>query len=130
MENIYRKIVEGAPEAILFVDHQGIIRLWNHGAEKMFGYLEHEAVGQNLDLIIPERYLKRHRDGYFNVMQTGETHYGDELLAVPTTRKDGTRISLEFSISLLRNNKGRVIGATAIIRDVTARWEKERLRHK
>jgi PAS domain S-box-containing protein len=79
-----------------------------------------------LDLIIPERQRPRHWEGYRKVMATGETRYGRELLAGPAQRKDGTRISLEFSIALLRDDRGEVLGAAAILRDVTARWEREK----
>jgi PAS domain S-box-containing protein len=91
----------------------------------MFGHPAGEAVGQTLDLIIPERYRARHWEGYRTVMATGVTRYGRELLAVPAIRKDGRRISLEFSIALLRDDTGALAGAAAIIRDVTARWERE-----
>jgi len=111
---------------MIFADREGVIRLWNHGAEVMFGYSAEDAIGQSLDLIIPERHRVRHWDGYRKVMVTGTTRYGKELLAVPAIRKDGRRISLEFSIALLRDETGALGGAAAIIRDVTARWERER----
>jgi len=120
------RILQEAPEAVIFADRGGVIRLWNRGAETMFGYSSDEAVGQTLDLIIPERFRPRHWDGYHAVMATGITRYGRELLAVPAIRKDGQRISLEFSITVLRDETGEVLGAAAIIRDVTARWERER----
>lgn len=125
-EWLYQQIVEGAPEAIIFADHDGLIRLWNAGAEAMFGYQAEEVMGQTLDLIIPERLRGRHWEGYHKVMATGVTRYGKELLAVPALRKDGTRISLEFSIILLRNETDEPIGTAALIRDVTARWQQER----
>ena len=103
-EWLCQQIVEGTQEAIIFADHDGIIRLWNGGAEAMFGYQAEEAIGQNLDLIIPERLRGRHWEGYRKVMATGVTRYGRELLAVPALRKDGARISLEFTIVMLRND--------------------------
>ncbi len=121
-----RRIVEEAPDAIIFADRDGIIRLWNSGAEAMFGYEAEEAVGQSLNLIIPERQRQRHWDGYCQVMVTGVTRYGRELLAVPALRKDGARISLEFSIALVRNEAGAILGAATILRDVTARWQQEK----
>jgi PAS domain S-box-containing protein len=92
----------------------------------MFGYSTDEALGQSLDLIIPERFRARHWDGYRQVMATGVTSYGQRLLAVPAMRKDGQRISIEFSIALLKDERGEVTGAAAIVRDVTARWQAER----
>jgi PAS domain S-box-containing protein len=123
---LVRRIVEEMPEAVIFADRQGAIRLWNRGAESMFGYSTDEALGQSLDLIIPERFRARHWDGYRQVMATGVTSYGDRLLAVPAMRKDGQRISIEFSIALLKDERGEVTGAAAIVRDVTARWQAER----
>jgi PAS domain S-box-containing protein len=125
-EWLCQQIVEGTQEAIIFADREGMIRLWNAGAEAMFGYQAQEAVGQTLDLIIPERLRARHWEGYRKVMATGVTRYGQELLAVPAVRKDGTRISLEFTIVLLRNDTGELIGTAALIRDVTRRWQEEK----
>ena len=125
-ERLCRQIVEGTQEAIIFADRDGIIRLWNSGAEAMFGYQAEEAVGQTLDLIIPERLRGRHWEGYRKVMETGVTRYGREVLAVPALRKDGARISLEFTIVMLRNDRGELIGTAALLRDVTTRWQEER----
>jgi PAS domain S-box-containing protein len=121
-----QQIVEGIPDALIFADKNGIIRLWNSGAEVTFGFTATEAVGQKLDLIIPERLRERHWDGYYKVMATGVTQYGRTLLAVPAMRKDGSRISIEFSILLLRNSQGEALGSAAMLRDVTAHWRRER----
>jgi PAS domain S-box-containing protein len=121
-----RQIVEETQDAIIFADRDGIIRLWNSGAEVMFGYTAEEVLGQSLDLIIPDKLRGRHWDGYREVMATGVTRYGRELLAVPGIRKDGTRISLEFSIALVRGATGDLQGAVAVLRDVTARWQQEK----
>jgi PAS domain S-box-containing protein len=126
---LFRRIVEEMPEAVIFADRQGAVRLWNRGAETMFGYSAAEATGQSLDLIIPERFRARHWDGYRHVMATGVTSYGQRLLAVPAMRKDGQRISIEFSIALLKDERGGVTGALAVVRDVTARWQAERERN-
>jgi len=122
----YRRIVEEMPEAVIFADRQGLVRLWNRAAETMFGYSADEALGQSLDLIVPERFRARHWEGYRHVMATGVTSYGQQLLAVPAIRKDGQRISIEFSIALLKDERGEVTGAAAVVRDVTARWQAER----
>lgn len=128
-DRLFRRIVEEMPEAVIFADRQGVVRLWNRGAETIFGYSAAEATGQSLDLIIPERFRARHWDGYRHVMATGVTSYGQRLLAVPAMRKDGQRISIEFSIALLKDGRGDVTGALAVVRDVTARWQAERERN-
>ncbi|MBI3966983.1 MAG: PAS domain S-box protein [Chloroflexi bacterium] len=114
-------IVAGAPDAIIAAGPDGAITLWNEGATTMFGYSAAETIGHSLDLIIPERQRQRHWDGYHRVMQTGQTRYGTELLAVPAMRKDGSRISVEFTIVLLKDAAGRPAGVAAVVRDVTAR---------
>ncbi len=125
-EAIYRQIIEKSHDAILFADRNGIIDLWNSGAEAIFGHTEEEARGKSLDLIIPEKLRQRHWEGFHTVMKTGETRYGDELLKVPAIRKDGTRISVEFTIMLIRDAKDAIMGIAAIIRDVTERWMQEK----
>jgi PAS domain S-box-containing protein len=125
-EELCRQIVQECHDAIIYSDRQGIIRLWNSGAEQMFGFSAGEAVGQSLDIFIPENQRARHWEGYFKVMQTGVTRYLTELLAAPALRKDGTRLSSEFSMTIIRNAAGEVAGTAAVIRDVSARWQKER----
>jgi PAS domain S-box-containing protein len=125
-ERLCSEIVDNAPEAVIYADREGIIRLWNAGAVAMFGYSAEEALGKSLDIIIPENLRARHWEGYNRTMATGESKYGKDLLAVPGIRKDGTRISLEFSILLLRDEGGKLMGPAAIFRDVTARWKKDK----
>jgi PAS domain S-box-containing protein len=123
---IYRQIVDFSQDGMLFADREGIIRLWNKGAESIFGYSAREALGQSLDLIVPEKLRERHWEGYHRVMNTGETRYGNELLKVPALRKNGNRLSIEFSILLLRDPQNEIIGSAAMMRDVTERWKKEK----
>ena len=126
-ERIYRQIVEGSPEAIILGDAKGIIRLWNAGAEALFGFTAEEAVGRPMDLIIPERLRARHWDGYHKVMATGTSRYGrGDLLAVPAITKDGRTISIEFTIQMLKGPAGEIVGPVATIRDVTKRFQREK----
>jgi PAS domain S-box-containing protein len=122
-----RYIVDQTQDAIIFADREGIIRLWNVGAETIFGYSAAEALGQSLDLLIPERLRARHWAGYRRVIATGRTHYDRQLLAVPALRKDGTQISLEFTVVLVHEPLGEVYGIAAILRDVTARWQRDKV---
>jgi len=123
---LYQRIVEDSPIAILFADREGKIRFWNSSAEAMFGYGAEEALGQSLDLIVPDRQRARHWEGWARVMASGVTKYGRDALAVPALRKDGSRISIEFNIVLLRAPAGELLGAAAMVQDVTARWQKQK----
>jgi PAS domain S-box-containing protein len=119
-------ILDAAADSIVACDHDGIIRFWNPGAERLFGYSSAEAVGRPLDLIIPERLRQRHWVGYRRVMVTGETRYGTgDVLSVPAARKDGTTISVEFTIYPLRSG-ARLAGMAALLRDVTPRFNEMR----
>lgn len=125
-KELYRQLVQGCNDAIIFSDREGLIRLWNKGAEEMLGFSEQEALGQSLDIFIPENQRARHWEGYYRVMETGTTRYAKELLAAPALRKDGSRISTEFSMTIIRDSEGKVAGTVAVMRDVTARWQKEK----
>ena len=121
------RFVRDAPDAIIYADAQGLIQFWNRSAERIFGFPEAEALGKTLDIIIPESLRGRHWQGYRATMQSGNTRYGvGETLAVPAMRKDGQRISIEFTILPFRDDAGRMQGIAAILRDVTVRFEETR----
>ncbi len=126
MDKLIMQLANDAPDAILIADREGVIRFWNSGAELMFGHAAAEAVGQSLDLIIPDNLRGRHWEGYWRVMASGETKYKTGLLSSPGIRKDGARISLEFSMVLLRDSSGGMLGCASIMRDVTEKWKKEK----
>ena len=127
MRMVADAIVAAAAEAIVATDREGMIRVWNAGAERIFGHPAEEALGQSLDLIIPERLRARHWEGFRQVMETGQSHYGEgDLLAVPGIRKGGQWISLEFTVVPLQDEQGRIAGVAAVMRDVTKRFEEVR----
>jgi PAS domain S-box-containing protein len=121
----FEAFVQAAGDAIVAAGTDGSILLWNPAAERIFGYTEQEALGQSLDLIIPERLRNRHWEGYRKVMQTGKTRYGTEVLRVPAVHKDGHRLSIAFTVALLYSPNHVVQAIVAIIRDETSRWEEE-----
>ena len=125
-QSLCESIVGQTSIAIIFGDREGVVRLWNAGAEAMFGWSAAEVLGKPMDMIIPEKHRARHWEGYFHVMETGLTKYGHSVLAVPALTKDGRRISIEFNVALLKDTDGRVLGAAASIQDVTARWERDK----
>lgn len=119
-------LLDSASDAIVATDREGIITFWNPGAERMFGFSAAEAEGQSLDLIIPENLRARHWSGFRHTMTTGESRYGHgDLLSVPALTRDGRRISVEFTIVMLRDG-AHVTGTVAVMRDVTKRFEEVR----
>lgn len=124
LEHFADRLVAGMSDAIVYADGEGMIRVWSRGATRIFGFTEAEALGHSLDIIIPERLRTRHWQGYKTTMHTGKSRYGDgQILSVPAMRKDGARISVEFTIVPFTDNAGRMIGIAAIMRDATARFE-------
>lgn len=120
-------LLASASDAIVATDRDGLITFWNPGAERIFGFSPAEAEGQSLDLIIPENLRARHWTGFRHTMETGTSRYGHgDLLSVPALAKGGRRISVEFTIALLRNERGETSGTVAVMRDVTARFEEVR----
>ena len=132
LQSLGLAVLESAAEAIVYSDREGIIRFWNAGAERIFGFTGEEALGRSLDIIIPEKQRDRHWSGYHEVMRTGQSRYGSgDMLSVPALHKDGRRISVEFTIVPLKDGAGAMLGMAAILRDVTARFgELKALRRK
>jgi len=121
------RLVDACPDAIIYADREGKIRLWNGSATRIFGFTAAEALGQSLDLIVPEGLRARHWQGYDRVMAGGDSRYGQgDLLAVPAIRRDGKRISIEFTILPICDAAGALLGIAAFLRDATARFEEMR----
>ena len=117
--------VHAAGDAIIAAGADGRINFWNPAAMRIFGFSETEALGQSLDLIIPQRFRARHWEGYRQVMETGKSKYTADVLRVPATAKDGRALSIAFTVTLLEGAQGERMIA-AIVRDETARWNEER----
>lgn len=117
---VYRTILEESPEGVIWADRGGTIRFWNRGAEELFGFTAAETVGQRMDMIIPENLRARHWEGYDRVMVEGQpSRYGRrEMLKVPALRKDGTRVSVEFTILPVEHPEYGPI-AVAVLRDAS-----------
>ena len=78
-----RTLVREAPDAVIFADRDGVIRFWNAGAERIFGFKESEATGRSLDIIIPEDLRARHWSGFHETMRTGMTRSGEPSRRTP-----------------------------------------------
>jgi len=120
---LYRAIGEATSDAIVFADRDGVIRLWNRGAELLFGFPAAEALGQSLDLIIPERLRRAHWEAFDRSLQTGQTKYKDRVLTTRSMRKDGSKLYVDLAFGLVRDESGNPVGAFATGRDCTARYQ-------
>jgi len=116
------KIVEACSEAVIFADREGLVRLWNRGAELIFGYAPAEILGQSLDIIIPERLRRAHWDAFNRSVETGHTKHTDRVLTTRSMHKNGSKLYVDLSFGLVKDDNGVVLGAFAIGRDCTARY--------
>jgi PAS domain S-box-containing protein len=123
-------LVHAVGDAVVVSDVSGKIVVWNAAAERIFGYTEAEAIGQLLDIITPEKFRKRHWDGYHQTMATGVTKYGTTLLRVPAINKAGQSLSIAFGVAMLLGPDGKPAAIASIIRDETARFAEERALRK
>ena len=119
------RLLADLADGVVIADTAGVITYWNGSAERIFGWTADEAIGQTLDLLVPERQRGAHWSGYQRVMRTGQTKYGHDLLRVPSCHRDGQRRSITFTVTLVRNTDNKIQGIAAVIRDETQRWADE-----
>ena len=122
----FESIVEQAPDPLIFADLEGKIGIWNAAAAQLFGHSKDEALGQSLDLIIPERFREQHWTGFDRALAEGDTKYRGQILTTRSAHKDGTTMYLELAFAILKSPEGNVLGALAQARDATERFERER----
>lgn len=128
---ICRDILECMSEAVIFADPKGVIRLWNPGAEAVFGYGAAEAIGRSLDLIIPEQLRKAHWEGFNRALGQGATVHGRESIITRSLHKGGRQLYVDMSFAVVKNEAGETVGAMAVARDATQRHlEQKRLRQQ
>jgi PAS domain S-box-containing protein len=125
--DIHRAIVEQAHEGIIFIDCDNLVRLWNGGAEKLFGYSAGEVLGRSIDVIIPERFRQGHADGFQRAVSAGQTRLGGRVMTTRATHKSGDKIYVDLSFGLIKDGDV-VLGAFAVARDCTARFLQEAAR--
>ena len=122
----FEHFVDALGDAVVVADASGAITVWNPAAERLFGFTQAEALGNSLDLIIPERLRERHWAGYERTMTSGETRYAHDVLRVPAVHKDGRALSIAFTVGLLNGPQGTVTGIVAVIRDETQSFTEKR----
>jgi PAS domain S-box-containing protein len=121
-----QQLVDQAPDAVVFADRDGVIRVWNTAAERLFGHPATEAVGRNLDLIVPERFRQAHWTGFDRALAAGVTQYVGQSLTTKAVRADGTDLYVELSFAIVLDDDGAAVGALAHARDITERYLRER----
>jgi len=126
--SLHRAIIEQAQDAVIFADREGVIRLWNRGAEIIFGFAAQEAIGRSLDMIVPEKLRRAHNEGYRHAMESGQVRHDGRVLTTRSQHKYGSRLYVDLSFGLVKDDAGHVIGAFAIGRDATARYLEEQAR--
>lgn len=119
-------LVDQAPDGLIFAGRDGVIEMWNPAAERIFGFPAGSAIGQNLDIIIPESLREAHWTGYDRALAAGDTKYRGQSLPTKALRADGSTIYVELSFSIVHGSDGGVLGAMAQARDITARFERDR----
>ncbi len=124
--NLSKALIEQLADAVIFADCGGEIQLWNAGAEAVFGYSEAEVLGRRLDVIIPERLRPGHWAGFDAAIETGTMKHGRDAMTTRSMHKDGSDLYLDLSFALVKNETGRVLGAVAVARDITTRFQTER----
>jgi PAS domain S-box-containing protein len=112
---LFRALVEQSPDALIFADTEGNVRVWNARAAAMFGYSAVEAIGQNLDFIIPEHLRARHWEGYERALAAGRTRPDARPMLTRATHKDGSKLYAEFAFGIVTDGQ-RVLGAIATAR--------------
>ena len=123
---LYRALIEDLADAMIFTDRDGLIRVWNSGAEAVFGHRADEIIGTSLDVLIPDRLRSAHWAGFDTAMETGQLKHVRQSMTTRSVHKDGSDLYIDMSFALVRDDTGLVLGAVAVARDVTDRFKAER----
>jgi two-component system sensor kinase FixL len=123
-EALLRSILETVPDAMVVIDHHGVIQSFSRAAERLFGYRPDEVCGENVRLLMPSPYREAH-DGYLaRYMATGERRIIGIGRVVVGLRKDGSTFPMELSVGEVRHAGHRLF--TGFVRDLTERQQTER----
>jgi PAS domain S-box-containing protein len=117
--DVYRLLVDQAPDAIIFADRQGVIQVWNNAAAELLGYRPDEAIGRGLDIIIPEHLRRAHWESFGKAMASGQTKHGRRALKTRAVPKAGHKLYVSLAFSVVKDREGAVIGAMATAREFT-----------
>jgi PAS domain S-box-containing protein len=115
--DLFRLVVEQAPDGIIFADREGVVQIWNKAAAALFGYLPEEAVGRTLDIIIPQHLRQAHWAGFGKAVASGHTQHGSRALKTRATHKAGYKLYVSLAFSVVKDGEGAVLGAMATARE-------------
>ena len=128
--DLYQRLISQMPEAVIFADCDGLIRVWNRGAEVVFGFPAVEVMGKSLDIIIPDELRKRHWDGYHRAVSERRTRLGGRALPTKAVRKDGQKIYVELSFAIVLGETGTTVGSLAVGRDITEKFLQDKAQRR
>lgn len=121
-----QRLLDQAADALIYADVSGTIRYWNPAAARIFGHAPERAMGESLDLIIPEQFHDAHWAGYERATASGVTKYAGQALTTRALRADGSSLYVELSFAVIHGAEGTVTGVLAHARDITERFGQER----
>jgi len=111
-------LIATAQDAIISIDEEGIVNIWNLAAEKIFGYSENEIMGKSITAIIPEKYKKKHDEGLKHFLETGQPRIIGKSIEITGKTKEGNEIPIELALSF-QKTENKKYSFTGIIRDRT-----------
>lgn len=124
--DLFRALIEQLADAVIFADREGRIRVWNSGAEAVFGYAANEVLGRRLDVLIPLRLRCAHWKAFDQAIATGQQKYGRESMTTRSVHKDGSDLYIDLSFALVTDGTGEVLGAVAMTREITSRFRADK----
>lgn len=119
-------LVERTPDALIYAGPDGLVAAWNPACEHIFGFTAEEAMGQSLDIIIPDRFREPHWKGFDAALQTGKTKSDGTPTMTQAIHKSGELIYIEVGFRLVFGSDGKPVGALASAREATARFNHDR----
>ena len=121
------RIVDQVADAVIYANRAGVITRWNRASAALFGFSAQDALGQNLDLIIPEHLRAAHWRGFEAALATGTMKLEGRPTLTRALHKSGRKIYVEMTFAIVKGEAdGEVLGSVAMARDVTERVERER----
>lgn len=119
-------ILDQVADALIFTDGSGTIVRWNPACSALFGYPAEEALGQSVDLIIPEHLRAAHWSGFDAAMKSGSLKLQGRPTLTRAVHKSGRKLYVEMTFAIVKSDTSEALGSVAMARDITERVERER----